>query len=131
MSLDTVVKELRFNVRALARSPGFTLAALVTLALGIGANSAIFTVVDSVVLSPLPYPEPERLAAVWLQSPPMGVSRLALTDAEYFFYRERAGFFADLAVTAGGHVDLGGQGGDGRDHELLQGVPAGGCRRRH
>jgi putative ABC transport system permease protein len=112
MSLDTVVKELRFNVRALARSPGFTLAALVTLALGIGANSAIFTVVDSVVLSPLPYPEPERLAAVWLQSPPMGVSRLALTDAEYFFYRERAGFFADLAVTAGGHVDLGGQGGD-------------------
>ena len=49
MSLDTVVKELRFNVHALARSPGFTLAALVTLALGIGANSAIFTVVDSVV----------------------------------------------------------------------------------
>jgi putative ABC transport system permease protein len=107
MGLHTILRDLRFSLRSLARNPSFTLAALFTLALGIGANSAIFTVVNSVVLRPLPYGEPDRLAAVWLQSQPMGVSRLPFTDAEYFFYRDGSGgLLADLAVTARGQVDL-------------------------
>ena len=62
--LETLARDLRFGARMLVRAPGFSLAALFTLTLGIGANTAIFSVVDAVLLRPLPYPEPERLVTV-------------------------------------------------------------------
>ena len=58
--------DLRFSLRALARHPGFTLVAILTLALGIGATAAIWTVVQAVLLSALPYPQPERLVFIWV-----------------------------------------------------------------
>src|SRR5206468_2979810 len=63
--LDDAARDVRHGVRLLARSPGFTAAALLTLALGIGATAAIFSIVRTVVLQPLPYRDPSRLVAVW------------------------------------------------------------------
>ena len=63
--MENLIKDVRYGVRTLLRQPGFTLVAIVTLALGIAANTAIFTVVDAVLLRPLPYPEPERLVMAW------------------------------------------------------------------
>jgi predicted permease len=73
--MDDLVQDLRFTLRKLRKSPGFTLAVLLTLALGIGANTAIFTLVDGILLRPLPFPAPDRLVRVYLTAPERGVSR--------------------------------------------------------
>ena len=84
---QTVV-ELRFAARRLARSPGFTLATVLTLALGIGANVAIFSVVDAVLIRPLPFFESDRLVDISHTAPGQNLDRLSNTDALYFLYRE-------------------------------------------
>src|SRR6266404_7858958 len=73
--MQSVKQDLRYAFRMLARTPVVTILILASLAIGIGANSAIFSVIHALLLRPLPYPQPERLAAVWLHSPGIGIFR--------------------------------------------------------
>ncbi len=91
------MNDLRFALRQLLKNPGFTVVAVLTLALGIGANSAIFSVVNAVLLRPLPYPEPERLVAVCESNPRQGWGRHAASLAAYSDWREQSSVFEELA----------------------------------
>ena len=73
--MNGAIRDLRFSVRLLAKNPGFSLIAICTLALGIGANTAIFSVVNAVLLRPLPYPEPERIMRVFASAPERGLAQ--------------------------------------------------------
>jgi putative ABC transport system permease protein len=86
--LEDSARDLRHGVRVLRRSPGFAAAALATLALGIGATSAIFSVVRTVLLAPLPYHEPDRIVAVW-ETNRGGTSRNVIAPANFVAWRER------------------------------------------
>src|SRR5579883_1411745 len=76
------MSNIRYALRLLARSPAFTLVAILTLGLGIGVNSAIFSVVDAVMLRPLPFAEPNRLVSLWEQVTGRGPSRISTSGSE-------------------------------------------------
>jgi len=104
---EDAVQDARYAIRTLRRNPGFTIVALVTLALGIGATTAIFSVIDGVLLRPLPYHEPDRIVQVrtsW-QGQPSG----HISPAEYIDFRELPGFAA-FGVYAFGALNLTGEG---------------------
>jgi predicted permease len=91
--------ELKHVIRRLRRAPAFTVIALLTLAIGIGANSAIFTVINGVLLKPLPYTDPERLVGVWLTAPGFGFPRhFDSSPASYFTFREENRTFQDIGL---------------------------------
>jgi putative ABC transport system permease protein len=102
-TLDTIGRDLRYGLRVLRRNPGFALVALLTLAIGIGANTAVFTVVNSVLLKPLPYPDSDELVAVWNRAPgapgPADVSGgLRLSLSMYVTYAENNRTFEHFGV---------------------------------
>src|SRR5262245_25019023 len=93
--METWFRELRHALRVFTRSPGFAAVAVATLALGIGASTAIFSVVDAVLLRPLPYPEPGRIVRVWEQAPDGHGMNFADPNFEDFRTQNRT--FATLA----------------------------------
>jgi putative ABC transport system permease protein len=95
--IDSVLQDLRFAWRGLRRSPGFAAVAIATLALGIGANSAIFTVVNAVVVRPLPYANASRLVRVTADFSALGAADVGLSQPEYLDYRDRSGLFDAIA----------------------------------
>jgi hypothetical protein len=104
--MSTVVQDLRYSLRTLRKSPGFTAAAVGILALGIGANTAFFSVVDAVLLRPLPFLEPERIIRLEEAPPPPAESLRAASPADYFDWRVQSHSFAALAAYQGGSLTL-------------------------
>jgi len=104
--VDTSWRDLRYGVRMLCKNPGLTIIATVTLALGIGANTAIFSVIDGVLLEPLPYPHPEELVAVWHTAPGLNIKDLNSSDSSYFIYREQSRTFQDIGLYRNDSVNI-------------------------
>jgi len=109
MRTTDFVRDLRLAARGLASRPGFAVVAVLTLALGIGANSAIFTLLHGVLLAPLPYPEPDRLARIWTQFPEDGQFRFPASAAEYLDYRDETRLFDRVAGWSCGDLVLSGE----------------------
>ena len=106
--LDTLRQDFRFAFRGLIRQPGFAAVAIATLALGLGASAAIFSVFRAVLLTPLPYAEPDRRVMVWSRW--TGFDKTWVSAAEVHDYRTRARQLADVAAWNTGQVNLTGNG---------------------
>ncbi|MBA3346672.1 MAG: ABC transporter permease [Gemmatimonadales bacterium] len=95
---SSALRDLRYAGRRLLRSPGFTATAVLTLALGIGANTAIFSLVDAALLRPLPFREPDRLAVLWESQQAQGKEREKVSAANFLDWRRESSVFSDLAA---------------------------------
>ena len=117
MWFEQFVQDLRYGGRALRKNPGFTAIAVLTLALGIGANTAIFSVVNTVLLQPLPYQDPDRLVMVWEDDTKGGYPRDTPAAANYIDWRDQNQVFEGMAALADQSYNLTGIG----DPERLEG----------
>jgi hypothetical protein len=120
--LDVAWQDLRYGVRMLARSPGFAAVAVLALALGIGANSAIFSIVRAMLLSPLPYRDSSRLVFVWSDMSAIGYPRAPLSAPELKDLRDRTTRFEGFGSIWSTSAVLNGAGGDGDPEQLRVGL---------
>ncbi len=110
---DILRQDLRYTARTLARTPGFTAVAILVLALGIGANTAVFSVTDYVLIRPLPFPSPDRLVSLWETLP--GYSRMELSPANFRDWKSMNSVFEQMGAFTGFPANLLGQGAPERE----------------
>jgi putative ABC transport system permease protein len=108
--METIIKDIRYGIRGLLKRPGFTIIALITLALGIGANTAIFSVVNAVLLRPLPFQDPEQLVIVWEDATFAGFPRNTPAPANYVDWKNQNQSFSDMAASHETSFNLTGDG---------------------
>ena len=97
--MGNLLQDIRYGMRTLAKNPGFTIVAVLTLALGIGANTAIFSVVENLLLRPLPYPQPERLVEIANTYPPQ-VPKAGLSPGDYADWKRQNQSFSEMGAYA-------------------------------
>jgi len=104
--LDYLFQDLRYGLRTLVKNPGLALVIVLSLALGIGANTAIFSVTSALLLKPLPYPDPDRLTILWLRSPGLGIPQDWPSPGEYMDIKTRNHVFEETALAQGRTITL-------------------------
>ncbi len=108
--MSTLAQDLRFAIRVLLANPGFSIVAILSLAIGIGANSAIFSVASALLLRPLPYKNADRQVILWNTSPGLGIVEDWFSTAQYFDIRNGTQSFEDVAIAIGANSNLTGDG---------------------
>jgi len=108
--MNTLLQDLRYSIRSLAKSPGFFAAAVLSLAIGIGANTAVFSIVDALLLRPLPYKDAERLVILWNRSPGLNITEDWFSTAQYFDIKTSHRGLEQVAIAIGGNYNLTGYG---------------------
>src|SRR6185436_7533873 len=108
--MESILTDLRYGLRILLKQPGFTLVAVITLALGIGANTAIFSLVNSILLRPLPFREPDRVVRLLQASPKLGLTSWGVSQADFAAYRDQNRSFETVALFNSVGVNLTGEG---------------------
>ena len=98
MEMEILFNEVRYTFRIMRKSPGFTLIIILTLALGIGANTAIFSIVNGVLLRPLPFRDPDRLVRIYFDAPGVGLHDIRFAEPELEDLQNRAGIFEGVSV---------------------------------
>ena len=107
---NMLAQDIRRTLRSFARSPGFTLAAVLSLAIGIGANTSIFSVANALLLRPLPYKDADRLVILWNRSPGLDILQDWFSTAQYLDIKNGHHGFQDVAISSGGNDNLTGAG---------------------
>ena len=107
--MTTILADLRYGARAMVRNPAFSAIAVLTLALGIGANAAIFSVVRTVLLRPLPFPEPDRLVQVWESRRDRGWDQSSFTHANFWDVQDMNRSFSAMGAITWGSISLAGK----------------------
>jgi len=108
--MDSIKQDLRFALRAFLRNPGFTAAAVLSLAIGIGATTSIFSITNALLLRPLPYKDAERLVILWNRSPGLNITEDWFSTAQYFDIKTGHHGFEQVAIAIGGNENLTGSG---------------------
>src|SRR5246127_3362969 len=96
--MQTLIQDLRYSARVLTKTPGVTLVIVLSLAIGIGANTALFSVTNTLLLKPLPYAHPERLAILWLRSPGIGIPQDWPSPGQYHDIKTQNHVFDETAI---------------------------------
>ena len=96
--METLLRDMRYGIRMLTKRPGFTAVAIIALALGIGANTAVFSVVNAVLLRPLPYAEPDHLVNVWTTRPQRGINKMVASYPDFADWRDQNNVFERVAA---------------------------------
>lgn len=104
--MNNLSKDLAYAVRILAKSPGFALAAILSLAIGIGANTSIFSILDALLLRPLPYKDAGRLVILWNRSPGLNITQDWFSTAQYFDIKTGHHGLEQVAIAIGGNDNL-------------------------
>src|SRR3954465_5329136 len=108
--MDNLRRDFSYAIRTFLRTPGFTIAAVLSLLIGIGANTTIFSVTSALLLRPLPYRDAERLVILWNRSPGLNITEDWFSTAQYFDIRANNRSFDDVAIAIGGVENLTGTG---------------------
>ena len=108
--MNTLAQDIRYAVRTFAKNPGFALAAILSLAIGIGANTSIFSVANALLLRPLPYADAERLVILWNRSPGLNITEDWFSTAQYLDIKNGHHGFEQVAIAIGGNYNLTGDG---------------------
>ncbi len=108
--MGTLLQDVRYGLRMLVKKPTFTIVAVLTLVLGVGANTAIFSIVNAVLLRSLPYPDPDRLVRIFFNEPGVGLRDVRFSQPELDDLQTRSGVFEDVTPIFEGSEDLTGAG---------------------